>query len=579
MLRTLIDDMVGLVEKKKKIGFVEIAKELKMKPSEIEAIARILEKEGVVDLHYSLSPLSKPWIELKAKGWNREEEKAGGKVEARYMIEDPIGKHNIAEVEIFYSEEDKRNRYCIHLPKISPYTRAFLEHIKSETARLLPISGTEKTKEEMQKDLEERSSTISELMTKKLNPDEKTLKTLTTISMNEMYGLGNVEMLVDDKNLEEIVINSSKVPVSVYHRKAGWMKTNITLKDEEESENYASQIARKVGRQITILNPILDAHLVTGDRVNATRYPIATAGNSMTLRLFARNPWTVITLIKDNVKSMSLEMAAMLWQAIHYEMNILVAGGTASGKTSALNSLVSLIPPHQRVITIEDTRELVLPKYQWNWVPMSTRAPNPEGLGEVTMLDLVVNSLRMRPDRIVMGEIRRKREAEVLFEAMHTGHSVYGTIHADTGEQVLKRLTEPPIEVPPGEVEDIHLVLVQYRDRRKNLRRTLELSEVVPGAKGPELNYLYKWRARTDVFDKVRSPHRYVEAMNLHTGMTERETLDDQAGKATVLRWMVENSLEDVNDVGRVMKNYYSDEATLMKNVEKKLKPDKALGE
>ena len=579
MLHTRIDSMIDLVKKKKKITFREIGALLKIKPKEVETIARILEKGRLVDLHYSLNPISKTWIELILNNPKEETDSYEGRKVESYMVEDPIGKHDIAEVEIFYSEADKRNQYFINMPKLSPYTRAFVEHIKGETSQLLPISGTEKTKDEMKKDLEERSQTINTLIEKELNPDEKTRKTLTTIAMNEMYGLGNVELLVDDRNLEEIVINSSKVPVSVYHRKMGWMKTNITLKDEEEAENYSAQIARKVGRQITILNPILDAHLVTGDRVNATRYPISTAGNSITLRLFARNPWTIISLIKEDVKSMSVEMAALLWQAIHYEMNILVSGGTASGKTSALNSLVSLIPPHQRIITIEDTRELVLPKYQWNWVPMSTRAPNPEGLGEITMLDLVVNALRMRPDRIVMGEIRRKREAEVLFEAMHTGHSVYGTIHADTGEQVIKRLIEPPIEVPPGEIDDIHLVLVQYRDRRKNLRRSLELSEVVPGAKGPELNYLYKWRARTDVFDKIRDPHRYVEVMNLHTGMTERETIEDQQKKMKVLNWMIENDLENVNDVGRVMKNYYADEESLLNGIGKKFKPDKILGE
>jgi flagellar protein FlaI len=420
---------------------------------------------------------------------------------------------------------------------------------------------------------------VKELINKDLDISKNDLGTLSAIAMNEMYGLGDIELLIADRMLEEIVINSSKVPVSVYHRKMGWMKTNIKLRDEVEAENYSSQIARKVGRQVTLLNPILDAHLLTGDRVNATLYPISTAGNSITLRLFARNPWTIVSLVSDRVKSMSVEMAALLWQALHYEMNIIVSGGTASGKTSALNSLVALIPPHQRVITIEDTRELVLPKYQWNWVPMATRAPNPEGLGEVTMLDLVVNALRMRPDRIVMGEIRRKREAEVLFEAMHTGHSVYGTIHADTGEQVIKRLTEPPIEVPPGEVEDVHLVLVQYRDRRRNLRRTLELTEIVPGAKGPELNYLYKWRARNDTFDQVRSPHRYVEQMNLHTGMTEREIIDDQKKKAKVLRWMLKNELIDVDDVGRVTKTYYADESSLLAGVEKGLKPAKILGE
>ena len=127
-------------------------------------------------------------------------------------------------------------------------------------------------------------------------------------------------------------------------------------------------------------------------------------------------------------------------------------------------------------------------------------------------------------------------------------------------------------------MEDIHLILVQYRDRRRNLRRTLELSEIVPGAKGPELNYLYKWRARTDVFDKVRAPHRYVEQMNLHTGLTEKEVYEDQQKKAGVLKWMLDNNLVDVDDVGKVMKCYFADEASVLAGVEKKLKPDNVLG-
>jgi flagellar protein FlaI len=579
MLRTDIDKMIELIGKKKRIGFKDLGKQLKWKADTVERIARVLEKGGILDLHYSLNPISKPWISLLDVKEEKFDDSFDGKKVEAYSIEDPYAGHNIAEVDIYYSKDEKRNRYFIHLPRLSPYTRAFLEHIKNETARKIPLSGIEKTKDEMKNDLLMRTSTVRELIKAELNPEEDALNTLTSIAMNEMYGLSNIELLIADKNLEEIVINSSKVPVAVYHRKLGWMKTNILLHNEVESENYSSQIARKVGRQVTILNPILDAHLLTGDRVNATLYPISTAGNSITLRLFARNPWTMVSLISDQVKSMSIEMAALLWQALHYEMNVLVSGGTASGKTSALNSLVALIPPHQRVITIEDTRELVLPKYQWNWVPMATRAPNPEGLGEIGMLDLVVNALRMRPDRIIMGEIRRKREAEVLFEAMHTGHSVYGTIHADTGEQVIKRLIEPPIEVPPGEVEDIHLVLVQYRDRRLNLRRTLELSEIIPGAKGPELNYLYKWRARNDTFDKIRSPHRYIEMMNLHTGLTEREVDEDQANKAKVLEWMLKNNQSNVDDVGRVMKTYYADEDSLIKAVNKKQKPDKALGE
>jgi len=262
---------------------------------------------------------------------------------------------------------------------------------------------------------------------------------------------------------------------------------------------------------------------------------------------------------------------------VHYEMNIVIAGGTASGKTSALNSLLALIQPFQRIVTIEDTRELALPSYQWNWVPMVTRQPNPEGYGEVTMLDLVINSLRMRPDRIVMGEIRRKKEAEVLFEAMHTGHSVYSTLHADTGPQVIKRLLEPPIEVPPAEVEDIHLLLVQYRDRRRNIRRTLAISELVPGVGEPELNRIYNWKPRTDTFEMVRTPRRYMQELNLHTGLTEKEIKNDQGDKAKILEWMVKNKLQSVDDVGKVMKMYYADEASILKAAKKGTDPSKVL--
>jgi flagellar protein FlaI len=258
-------------------------------------------------------------------------------------------------------------------------------------------------------------------------------------------------------------------------------------------------------------------------------------------------------------------------------MNVIVAGGTASGKTSALNGMLALIPPFQRIVTIEDTRELMLPSYQWNWVPMATRMANPEGMGEITMLDLVVNALRMRPDRIVMGEIRRKREAEVLFEAMHTGHSVYATIHADTGSQVVKRLIEPPIEIPASEVEDIDLLLIQYRDRRRNIRRTLEISEVVPGVEMPELNRVFTWRPRTDNFQAVKPPHKFMEKINLHTGLTEKEVLADRADKEAVLGWLVKNNLDNVDNVGKMMQIYYSEPNTLVDAARKDLAPAKIM--
>jgi flagellar protein FlaI len=245
----------------------------------------------------------------------------------------------------------------------------------------------------------------------------------------------------------------------------------------------------------------------------------------------------------------------------------MVGGGTASGKTSMLSSLCSLIQPTQRVITIEDTREINLPKnLYWNWIPLTTRQPNPEGKGEVSMLDLIITSLRMRPDRIILGEIRRRREAEVLFEAMHTGHSVYGTIHADTARNLKRRLIEPPIEIPAAEVEALHLILIQYRDRKVGKRKTFEVAEIVPATEGREfqLNYLYRWNSREQKFVKINESTRIFNDLNLHTGMNRDEINKNLKEKEEVLQWMLDNKIENIDEVGKVLEEYYKDDKRVL---------------
>jgi flagellar protein FlaI len=575
-IETKIEEMVRFVQKKGNANFKEIAKALSWDEQYVEKFALILEKAKLAKTHYMLNVMEHPTVAIFPEPPMKAEEESAGKLMEEYEISPREG-HVLGSVRIYHSVKDRRPAYHLMLPQLSSYTRAYLEYLKEEVSKRIPPASEEKSSESVEANFRIRYAAISKTIEKDLNPDPSIVETITDITINEMYGLGELEALIGDQKLEEIVINSASLPVAVYHRRYGWLKTNVRIPSEAEIENYSQQIARKVGRQISTLNPVLDAHLGTGDRVNATLFPISSHGNTITLRLFARNPWTIVTFTKPEVKAMSVEMAALLWQALQYEMNVLVAGGTASGKTSALNGLLALVQPFQRIVTIEDTRELMLPSYQWNWVPLVTRLPNPEGQGEVTMLDLLVNSLRMRPDRIVMGEIRRKREAEVLFEAMHTGHSVYSTIHADTGSQVLKRLIEPPIEVPESEVEDLHLIMVQYRDRRKNIRRTLELSEVITGASGPELNRVFSWRARDDTFQAVKPPHRYMQELNLRTGLSEGECMEDQNGKASVLRWMGNNGLDHIEDVGRVMKLYYAEPESIIEAAEKNSTPAKVL--
>jgi len=229
-------------------------------------------------------------------------------------------------------------------------------------------------------------------------------------------------------------------------------------------------------------------------------------------------------------------------------------------------------------VLAHNTRELQLPEFL-HWVPLTTREPNPEGLGGVSMLDLLVNSLRMRPDRIIVGEIRRAREAEVLFEAMHTGHSVYATLHADTAEQALKRLCNPPINVPETVVEALHMFAVAFRDRRTGIRRMLQLSELVPrGEKGGvTINTLYRWRPAKDEIEKANDSYRVLEEIRIHTGMSDNEVKQSLEEKIDILKWLVKNHVSDINKIGRIVAIYYSDPDFLLKRM--KESPDKVIEE
>jgi flagellar protein FlaI len=470
--------------------------------------------------------------------------------------------------------------YNLKLPEIGKGTEALINKIREKLIVEIPVKTAELLDISAIESLKKRFETKGLEMIKKELPKvkEETAKYLVGLLIHEMLGLGILEMPLADPNLEEIVINTSAEPAWVYHKKFGWLKTNIRIPNEADILNFASIIGRRVGRQITILNPLMDAHLTTGDRVNATLFPISTKGNTLTIRKFRRAPWTITDFIKN--KTISPEVASLVWLAIQYELNMIVAGGTASGKTSLLNVFMSFIPPNHRVISIEDTREIVLPNFL-HWVPLTTREPNPEGKGGVEMLDLLVNSLRMRPDRIIVGEIRRAKEAEVLFEAMHTGHSVYATLHADTAEQTYKRLVNPPISVPEIMLESLHLIAVCFRDRRLGIRRIGELAEIVPageaGKVGARINVLYRWKPIKDVIEKENESIRLIEELRMHTGMSEKEIQEDLKEKQKILNWFVKHNVNKVNAIGRVVSEYYMNREEVLKAIEQDIKPEKLI--
>ncbi|MBU5689105.1 MAG: type II/IV secretion system ATPase subunit [Candidatus Aenigmarchaeota archaeon] len=479
----------------------------------------------------------------------------------------------LATVEIMRKPEEFVPIYNLIKPSIERGTQLIIDEIKDRLLGELQIKVSELVDPSSTEELKKKFYTKSLQLINKLLPnlalEKKEL--LSGVLVNEMLGLGDIEILLSDPNLEEIVINSSKEPVWVYHKKYGWLKTNLFMKDEQQIQNYASTVGRKVGRQISILNPLLDAHLTSGDRVNATLFPISSFGNTITIRMFRRNPWTITDLMSNN--TCDTNIISLLWLAIEYEMNVIISGGTGSGKTSFLNALMFFIPPNHRIISIEDTRELRLPDFL-HWVPLTTREPNPEGKGEVDMLALLVNSLRMRPDRIVVGEIRKERQAEVLFEAMHTGHSVYSTVHADTAEQTYKRLTNPPINIPESLLDAIDLNIVMFRDRRSGRRRVYQIAEFMPESK-EKVSILFGWNAAKDTFDKKAKKFKFLDKIKMHTGMSDKDIEKTLKEREHVLKWMMKHNVNTVNGVGKIIAEYYMNSKSLLKIVEKNEKPEK----
>lgn len=575
---TPIDGLMEELEKKKTLSFGEISKQFKWGAENTEKIGLVLEKQGIVDVHYPTLITKQPWMAFKKKLSEKKEEQVQGTAIEEYSF---LADFIPVQVKILRTQTEQRPIYFLKAPYVKSYTQAFLEELKEEIADKIPMEISEviDTKKINELKLKFFEVTKEELKKYFPEPEKNQAGILAGLLLHSMYGLGKLETLMADHLLEEIAVNSSQTPIMVYHRKYGWLKTNMFAESEEEIYNYSSQIARKIGRQITTLNPILDAHLITGDRVNATLSPVTSFGNTLTIRKFSRRPWTIIDFIGKS-HTMNIEMASLLWLAIQYEMNLIIAGGTASGKTSTLNVLSSFIPSYHRTISIEDVREIMLPDYMHaNWVPMTTRNPNPEGKGEIKMLELMQSSLRMRPDRIILGEIRRHREAEVLFEAMHTGHSIYSTLHANSSAQVLRRLTEPPINIPPLEVEAIDFVLVQYRDRKLNKRRTLELAEIEAGVNTEQLrvNTVFKWSPRDDSWESINPATKFVRNLNLHTGMTEEEIKNELNERAKILQWMQKNNLSDINQVGQVLNQFYNNPDKLKKIVSKDLPPNQLL--
>jgi pilus assembly protein CpaF len=297
----------------------------------------------------------------------------------------------------------------------------------------------------------------------------------------DMLGLGPIEPLIEDETVTDIMINGAK---QVYVERRGKLElTDVSFRDDQHVMNVATKIVTRIGRRIDESRPLVDARLADGSRVNIIIPPLAIDGPTISIRKFSKKTITLDTMAQQ--ANISPEMATLLKIAARCRLNILISGGTGSGKTTLLNALSRLIDPTERTVTIEDAAELQL--QQPHVVRLETRSPNLEGTGEITMRDLLRNALRMRPDRIILGEIRGAEALDVL-QAMNTGHDgSMSTIHANRPREALTRLENmvgmtgihlPSLAVRTQIAAAVHMIL-QVNRMRDGMRRVTDVIEVV----------------------------------------------------------------------------------------------------
>lgn len=467
-------------------------------------------------------------------------------------------------INAFENNKEIMPQYTVNKQKYSQKEKMLLEEIRENLVDIAISSGDnfQLNDNKLFNDIKNFVFIRLSKENESLTVDDSYINELSENFLHDIIGYGKIDPLIKDDELEEIMIIGVDKPVYVYHRKHGMMKSNIKYGNESEITGLIDSIARQINRRIDQESPILDGRLMDGSRINATIPPISADGPSVTIRKFKQDPFTIIDLIKS--KTISAELAAFLWLCFDglgvRSANAIISGGTSSGKTTTLNALSSFINPKERIITIEDTLELQI--YHEHVIRMETRPPNVENAGELTMDDLVKNSLRQRPDKIIVGEVRGK-EAITLFTALNTGHSGFGTLHANNARETITRLTNKPMNVPQIMISAIDFIIMQKRIYLPNgvsFRRISEVAEISGVEEGTiQLNKIFEWNPQKDQIEKVGIASKTLADIGKISGHTLNDLNHEIANREAVLNHMLNMNIRSIKDVKEVLDMYNHD--------------------
>lgn len=398
----------------------------------------------------------------------------------------------------------------------------------------------------------------------------------------DMVGFGPLEAIMNDPNVEDLSIDGAGKDVFIWHKKYESLRSNLSFKTEKGLDDTIIRLVHMSGKHISTAYPIVDATLPGRHRLVATfRKEVSRYGSTVTIRKFREDPFTVIDLL--NFKTMNHEIAAYSWLLMEHSVSSIIVGSTASGKTTLLNSLVSLTRPSSKIVTIEETQEINI--HHQNWVPLIARlgyGVGSEKMGEVSLFDLVKASMRMRPDILIVGEVRGE-EAYVLFQAISTGHGGMCTLHADDVESAVQRLTSKPMDVAPIHMKFLDLMFVvrntsvtdPQTKKISRSRRVLAVTEIMDYNK---YNKMFEW-------DPVKDQHiltkgsftssEKLKTISKDSGKSMDELIEEIKHREIVLRWLQKKDIRNFKELGRMFERYHERRGDFYAEVLEQIKLEK----
>jgi flagellar protein FlaI len=469
-------------------------------------------------------------------------------------------------IRVIYDNTTHEYQYQVIEPVLNRAEQELLEELDQRLFETLNVNTKGMTRETARAALRGAVDEILHDYGIKLTPVNRE-KILYHIEKN-FLGDGLIDAVMHDKYIEDISCDGLNTPLFVYHTSYESIQTNLIYDDAQKLDSFVSRLAQRAGKYISISDPMLDATMADGSRIQMTLGREVTAhGSTFTIRKFRDEPITPTDLIEWH--TFSPLSIAFFWLAVESGKSCIFAGGTASGKTTSLNAISLFIPPLAKIVSLEDTRELKLPHP--NWIPSVTRDSfDTGGRGEIDMYELLRAALRQRPEYLLVGEVRG-HEALTLFQAMSTGHVTYSTIHADSVASVVHRLENPPLNVPRNMLSALDLVSVQVQARigGQRIRRNKQLIEILdidPRTNELITNEVFKWHPSTDEIRYSGKSYILEEIME-DRGWSEARMKEELKRRQEILEWMRLKKLRHYRDVSKVLVSYHRDPEAVMEIV------------